>query len=688
MANNKNINQVIYGTSTLIDLTNDTVTPERMYKGIKAHMADGSTTTGTAEVTVENTRLIMPEGFIGLVSSTSDEHTPIPEAIVISKTITHDGTYYAASDNADGYNPIVVNVGGGGSGTNVWGEITGTLSDQTDLQNALNAKADTANLGDLATANNIDYTSNKLTNKPTLGALAAKDTVNYSTEVTNKPSLGNLASKDTVNYSTEVTNKPILGDLSELDSISYTSSYLTNKPILGDLSELNVISYTSNYLTNKPTLGTLSAKDDAPSDSKEYVRKNGAWVQSSGEGGSTTTTISWGDIEGTLSNQTDLQNALNAKVDSTTLGNLATQDTVSYSTQITDKPTLGSLASKNSVNWTTEINNIPSTFPPESHDHDDRYYTTTEINTALSAKAPLASPKFTGNPTAPTPFEYESSTTLANTKYVGDVSHNTVLPKIYAKNTSYLRGEYVIYQGVLYQLTGAMSSINGEYVSTPDPQSWSTIGNIVYAMKSDTYTKSEINTALAEKVNTSTLGTMATKDDAPSDSKEYIRKNGAWSERTKDSTSTTWGTITGTLSNQTDLQAALSTKADISSLGDFATLSSIDYTSNKITNKPTLGNLAALDVISYTSNYITNKPTLGDLSALNSISYTSNYITNKPTLGDLAALNSISYTSNYITNKPTLGTMAAKDDAASDNGYYVRRNGSWTTLPVYTGSVT
>ena len=237
MANNKNINQIIYGSSTLIDLTNDTVTPERMYKGIKAHMADGSTTTGTAEVTVENTRLIMPEGFIGLISTTSDEHTPISEAIVISKTITHDGTYYAASDNADGYNPVIVSVGGGGSGSNVWGEITGTLSDQSDLQTALSTKVHSSSLGDVATLNNIDYTSNKITNKPTLGSLAA------------------------------------------LDTISYTSNYITNKPTLGDLAALSSISYTSNYITNKPTLGTMAAKDDAANDNGYYVRRNGSWTR-------------------------------------------------------------------------------------------------------------------------------------------------------------------------------------------------------------------------------------------------------------------------------------------------------------------------------------------------------------------------------------------------------------------------
>ena len=63
MANNAYINEVIYGTSTLINLKEDTVQANRMYKGITAHASDGSTTTGTAEITVEGTRLIMPEGL-------------------------------------------------------------------------------------------------------------------------------------------------------------------------------------------------------------------------------------------------------------------------------------------------------------------------------------------------------------------------------------------------------------------------------------------------------------------------------------------------------------------------------------------------------------------------------------------------------------------------------------------------
>lgn len=138
--------------------------------------------------------------------------------------------------------------GGGGGGEAVWGSITGTLSSQADLQNALNAKANTADLGDLAALDSIDYASAYLINKPTLGALSAKNTADYATDV-----------------------------------------------------------------TNKPTLGTMSAVNDAPSDSKTYGRKNGTWTEVAGGGGGGS--AAWGDITGTLSDQTDLQSALDDKTD-------------------------------------------------------------------------------------------------------------------------------------------------------------------------------------------------------------------------------------------------------------------------------------------------------------------------------------------------------------------------------------
>lgn len=44
---------------------------------------------------------------------------------------------------------------------------------------------------------------------------------------------------------------------------------------------------------------------------------------------------------------------------------------------------LGTLAGKNKVDWDTDIDDIPSTFPPSTHNHDERYYTKTEVGTLL-----------------------------------------------------------------------------------------------------------------------------------------------------------------------------------------------------------------------------------------------------------------------------------------------------------------
>lgn len=63
---NENINKVIYGTTVLVDLTQDTVSSERMFKGDTAHGCDGSLITGTAEVVVNEHKLVMPIGLISI----------------------------------------------------------------------------------------------------------------------------------------------------------------------------------------------------------------------------------------------------------------------------------------------------------------------------------------------------------------------------------------------------------------------------------------------------------------------------------------------------------------------------------------------------------------------------------------------------------------------------------------------
>lgn len=196
----------------------------------------------------------------------------------------------APSDNAEYVRKNgswAVSSGGGGTTAPTWGEITGTLSQQTDLQNALNAKANTADLG----------------------ALADHDTVDYATEVTNKPSaFPPTAHTHDDRYYTESEVDALLADKADTSD-------------LGDLASLDSIDYTSNKLTNKPTLGAMASQSDAPSDSKEYVRKNGAWAENSG-----ITSVAWGDVTGTLANQTDLANALAGKQNTLTFDTTPTAD--------------------------------------------------------------------------------------------------------------------------------------------------------------------------------------------------------------------------------------------------------------------------------------------------------------------------------------------------------------------------
>lgn len=65
-------------------------------------------------------------------------------------------------------------------------------------------------------------------------------------------------------------------------------------------------SVTWDNITSKPV--ELPLQWDAPSDGKQYARQDGSWSEVSTSGGAV-----WGGIAGSLSDQTDLQNALNSK---------------------------------------------------------------------------------------------------------------------------------------------------------------------------------------------------------------------------------------------------------------------------------------------------------------------------------------------------------------------------------------
>ncbi len=108
-------------------------------------------------------------------------HTGTQLAATISDLYAAISTMLQAGNNVtitpSGGQLVIASVGGGGGGGSVtWGGISGTLGNQTDLQTALNAKANTASMAAVATAGT--YAS--LTGKPTLGTAAASNTGDFA----------------------------------------------------------------------------------------------------------------------------------------------------------------------------------------------------------------------------------------------------------------------------------------------------------------------------------------------------------------------------------------------------------------------------------------------------------------------------------------------------------------------------
>jgi len=122
--------------------------------------------------------------------------------------------------------------------TAIWGEISGTLSNQTNLQNALDGKADNADV--------FSGNYNDLSNKPNLSTVATSGGYNdllnlptlFSGNYNDLSNLPNLSTVATSGAYADLTGKPTLFSGAYVD--------LTGKP--------NLFSGNYNDLSNKPSL--------------------------------------------------------------------------------------------------------------------------------------------------------------------------------------------------------------------------------------------------------------------------------------------------------------------------------------------------------------------------------------------------------------------------------------------------
>ena len=341
-----------------------------------------------------------------------------------------------------------------------------------------------------------------------------------------------------------------LGDLASLNSLDYTSDKLTNKPTLGALSALDTLDYTSNALTNKPTLGTMAAVNDATSDSKAYGRKDGAWYDLDGRyytesevdtllnGKEDTLTFDTEPTENSTNPVTSggiytVVDAINTRIDN--INNFSIHictsgeydpETYVPTIQNPDPTTFYLVPDGTGSDAFTEwiyVNNAWEIFGTAKVDLSD-YVTTGDLATALAPKANTAD---LGDLAFVDTIDYTSNV-LTNKPTLGALAALDTMDYTsnYLTNKPTLGAlaalDSIDYTGSLITNKPTLGSLADQDTVDYDTEVTNkpTLGALA-AKDSVDYSSNEVT-------NKPTLGTMAAVDDASSDNKAYGRKDGSW----------------------------------------------------------------------------------------------------------------------------------------------------------------
>ena len=220
----------------------------------------------------------------------------------------------------------------------VWGQIIGTLSEQTDLQNALNLKAPinsptftgtvsgiTKAMVGLAQVDNTSdldkpistATQTALNNKQPLDADLTSIAALSGTAGLLKKVADNSYTIDTNTYLTEITSTDVT------DALGFTPENAANKGIANGYASLDgggkvPSSQLPSYVDDVIEVANYGSLPSTGETGKIYItldtNKIYRWTGSVYVEVSSSAAV-WGGITGTLSNQTDLQSALDAKQD-------------------------------------------------------------------------------------------------------------------------------------------------------------------------------------------------------------------------------------------------------------------------------------------------------------------------------------------------------------------------------------
>jgi len=373
-----------------------------------------------------------------------------------------------------------------------------------------------------------------------------------------------------------------------------------------------------------------------------------AWTVNVG-GVTPVTSTAWGTITGTLSAQTDLQTALDAKAPlaSPALTGTPTAPTATAGTSTTQLATTAFVTTADNLKAnlaSPTFTGTPAAPTATAGTNTTQLATTAFVTNGLSTKAnlasptftgtvtipagasisgfaPLASPALTGTPTAPTASTATNTTQIATTAYVKAQGYATLASPTFTGTVTIPAGASI--SGYLttssaastYQTLSGMSS----YLTTSAAAST----YLTQSNAASTYqTLSGMSSYLTTSAAASTyqpIGSYLT--DAPSDGNTYGRLNGAWS--VVGGGGVAWGAITGTLSSQTDLQSALDAKLDLAggTMTGGLTLSATGIIFSDSTTLTTAPAGSALAANQLTNAVVTANPTAGPTTAGDVLQY-------------------------------------------------------------------
>jgi hypothetical protein len=290
-----------------------------------------------------------------------------------------------------------------------WGGITGTLSSQTDLQSALDAKLA------VTTAASTYY----LQTNPS-GFITSSALTPYLTSATAASTYQTLSGMSS--YLTTASAASTYQTISGMSSYATTASLANYAPLAG-------ATFTGKVVTAASTTANAGfniahgAAPTSPVNGDIWTTTSGLFMRQNGA------TRQYVDLDGTqtINGTKTFSNANLTFGNSTAAGtiNVGTGATISGATKAVNIGTSGVAGSTTNITIgsttgtsTTTLQGITNGVTQSAGDSSLKLATTAFVTTADNLKANLASPTFTGVPAAPTATAGTNTTQIATTAFV------------------------------------------------------------------------------------------------------------------------------------------------------------------------------------------------------------------------------------------------------------------------------